>query len=136
MQYRFDVHEECVRLRLRPGAMIRCVGGRLWITFEARRTGAPSPDLHLAAGQGLRVEVDAAWFVTSLDKGVVGRCVVDLSRERAGWIQLALRRLCAPASFLIQDATASTSSRGCSSAWISQYRFGLGTVVCAGNRAS
>lgn len=128
MQYRFEIQDECVRLRLRPGAAIRCTGGRLWITFEARRAPAPSPDLQLAAGQSLRVEVDADYFVSSFDADVSSGCLVDLSCERAGRLQVALRRLCAPASFLIHDATSATSARGCSSAWTSQYRLGLGTV--------
>jgi len=116
MQYRFETKEECVRLRLRQGAIVRCAGGRLWITFEARGSAVASPDLQLATGQCLRIEIDADYFVASLDVGVSSRCIVDLSRERAGWFQLALRRLCAPASFLIQDATSTTSLRGCSSA--------------------
>lgn len=136
MQYRFETKGQCARLRLRQGAIIRCSAGRLWITFEARRSPTPSPDLHLATGQCLEVMIDGDYFVSSPDVGVTSRCVVDLSRERAGRLQLALRRLCAPASFLIQDATVATSPRGCSSAWSSQYRFGLGTASDEGTCCS
>lgn len=133
MQYRFETKKQCARLRLRPGAIIRCGGGRLWITFEARGARTASPDLQLVDGQCLRVAVDGDYFITSLDAGASSRCIVDLSCERTGWLQSALRRLCAPASFLIQDATSDTSWRGCSSAWSSQYRFGLRTASGEGS---
>lgn len=132
MQYRFETKEQCARLRLRQGAIIRCASGRLWITYEARGRREASPDMQLGGGQCLQVAVDGDYFVSSLDAGVNSRCIIDVSRERAGWLQSALRRLCAPASFLIQDATSATSVRGCSSAWSNQYRFGLRTAIGEG----
>lgn len=134
MQFRFETKEQCVRLWLHPGAAIRCTSGRLWITLEPRRSRLPSPDVQLVGGQCLKVEVAGACFVSSLDAGTSSRWIVDLSHERPGRLQAALRRLCAPASFLIQDATSATSLRGCSSAWSSQYRFGLGTLRGEGTR--
>lgn len=120
MQYRFQTKEQCVRLWLHPGAAIRCASGRLWITLEPRRRRLPSPDVQLVAGQCLKVELAGAYFVSSLDAGVSSLCIVDLAHERPGRIQAAMRRFCAPASFLIQEATSATSLRGCSSAWSSQ----------------
>jgi len=128
MQFRFESRERCVRLRLHPGAAIRCAAGRLWITIEPRRPRLPSPDVQLVPGQCLAVELAGDYFVSSLDEDTTSRCVVDLAQERPGWLQAALRRFCAPASFLIHEATSATSLRGCSSAWSSQYRFGLGTL--------
>jgi hypothetical protein len=128
MQFRFETKDQCVRLRLHPGAVIRCASGRLWITMEPRRPRLESPDIQLTGGECLRVDLAGDYFVSSIDVGVSSCCIVDVTGERAGWLQSLLRRFCAPASFLIQDATTATSLRGCSSAWSSQYRFGLGTL--------
>ncbi len=92
------VDRACIALTLRPGDILRCREGMLWLTAEAR--GCFVDDVVLAPGDCYRVTARGRYFV-SAPGGEPALCAID-------------------ASLRIQSATRRTSSRGWSLAWISQ----------------
>lgn len=92
------VDRTCITLTLRPGDILRCRQGALWLTAEAR--GHRVDDVVLTPGECYRVTARGRYFV-SAPGGEPALCAID-------------------ASLRIQSATRRTSSRGWSLAWISQ----------------
>lgn len=103
-----------VVLAVPEGTVIACATGTVWVTVERRRPCRPSKDVLLCAGQRCVVR----------DSGRVYLSAVGMASSTE--VRATFR-----ASSQIQVATRLTSSRGASSAGISQYELGLGAGVPA-----
>ena len=98
-----------------PGnTAIDCTVGIVWMTFESRRFPGPCPDVVLCAGERRVVAEPGVLYLSALGTASSAEVCVTFA-----------------ASSQIQVATRLTSSRGVSSAEISQYELGLGAGVPA-----
>ncbi len=94
MSCTLSLDSQCRHLRLRAGAELVCLGGCLWLTFDARDRA--SPDVLLATGERYRLRRDADVFVAGLHGAGPAQCHIDTPalRGRGGFGLLgALRRL-------------------------------------------
>lgn len=90
--------------------VLSCRAGIVWMTVERRRPAGPSADIVMCPGQRQLVAGPARIHLTAL--GASSSAEVCATFAASSQIQLATRL---------------TSSRGVSSAGISQYELGLGT---------
>ena len=84
MSCTLSLEAQCLHLRLRTGAELVCLGGSLWLTFEAR--DRPSPDILLAPGERYRLQGDADVFLAALHGAGPSLCQIEVPplQRRAG----------------------------------------------------
>lgn len=102
--YMILTDRSCIALLLRPGAVLRCRRGTLWLTMETRDR-RQAEDVVLARGDCYRVTASGSYFV-SAPGGGTAVCGIDVPTFAA--------------SLRIHSATRRTSSRGWAFAWMSQ----------------
>lgn len=75
MSCTLTLESQCLHLRLRTGAEVVCVGGSLWLTFEARDRA--SPDILLTPGERYRLQSDTDVFVATLHGAGPSLCRIE-----------------------------------------------------------